>query len=249
MIIIPSIDLKNGRVVRLSQGRPLKEVIYPYDPVEAAMMWEEKGAERLHVVDLDGAFAGEPKNLELVKRIATRVRIPIQFGGGLRKMRTIERVIGYGVRWVILGTALLRYPHLVKDAVMEFEERIIIGIDAKEGKVCVRGWEEETSIEPLVLARDMERLGVGCIIYTDILRDGMMSGPNFDGVSRIVEALQVKVIASGGISSIEDIKRLKLLEEKGLFGVIIGKALYEGTIDLAEAIRIGRGEGDERDQV
>lgn len=244
MLIIPSIDLKEGEVVRLSQGRPIDKKVYSHDPVGVAMMWEDKGVERLHVVDLDGALTGRPRNHEIIKEMVKRVKVPIQLGGGLRDMETIKEVLDWGVGWVVLGTATILDPRLLNEAVRKFGERIVVGVDAREGRVCVKGWVEKTSITPVELAMDMEREGVGCIIYTDILRDGMMEGPNLDGVSNILDKVKIRVIASGGISSIGDIRRLKALEERGLFGLIIGRALYEGRIDILEAIKIGRGDID-----
>lgn len=246
MLIIPAIDLKNGKVVRLRQGKAEDETIYSNSPEDVARFWQEKGAKRLHVVDLDGAFEGKPKNLEAVNAIIGAVNIPIELGGGIRTLRDIEEILNLGVEWVILGTSVILNPDLVKAAILKFQERILVGIDAQDGKVSIKGWQNQTQILAKNLVRDVERMGVRGIIYTDILHDGMMKGPNFEGITELVEATGLELIASGGISFMEDIKRLIRLKRENLIGIIIGKALYEGEIGLEEAIKIqGEGSRDE----
>ena len=236
MLIIPAIDLKNGKVVRLRQGRPEDEVIYSSAPEDMARLWQEKGAKRLHLVDLDGAFEGRPKNLEAVRAILAAVNIPIELGGGIRTIGEIEKILDLGVRWVILGTSVIQNPDLTKQALAKFPERILVGIDARKGWVSIKGWQDETNILVKDLVRDLEAMGATGIIYTDILRDGMMVGPNFEGITELIKDTNLGIIASGGISSLKDLKRLEGLKDDGLTGAIIGKALYEGKIDLEKTI-------------
>ncbi|GAB4543753.1 MAG: 1-(5-phosphoribosyl)-5-[(5-phosphoribosylamino) methylideneamino]imidazole-4-carboxamide isomerase [Thermodesulfovibrionia bacterium] len=238
MIIIPAIDIKDGRCVRLLQGRPDAVTEYSDNPVEVAQRWQSLGARLIHVVDLDGAFSGNQKNLEVIKEIRKAVTVDIELGGGIRDMGRIEMLLGIGINRVILGTVAIESPELLKEACRRFPQRIITAIDAKDGLVAVKGWVELTSIKAKELALKMEDYGVWGIIYTDISRDGMLTGPNIEATRQMVESLRIPVIASGGVSSIDDIKRLK--EIKGLYGVITGKALYSGAIDLREAIEIGR---------
>ena len=238
MLILPAIDLIEGRCVRLRQGKLSSERVYSKEPVAVAELWELKGAERLHIIDLDGAFEGKPQNLKVVKRIAKSIKIPIQFGGGVRNLRTIKEVLDCGVEYVILGTSAISKPEFVKKAVKKFGKRIIVGIDASNLKVRVRGWEKKTRKTAPVLAKEMERLGVENIIFTDIKRDGTLRGPNISQIKKMLKAVNTPLVVSGGISSLEDIRKLKPLEKKGLSGVIIGKALYAGNVDLEEAIKI-----------
>lgn len=236
MFIIPAIDLKDGQCVRLQQGRKEAVTVYSKDPVGIARKWELQGAKVLHVVDLDGAFSGSQKNFPLIAEIRKNVKMVIEVGGGIRNISTIDRLVSAGINRVILGTAVIEDTALVLEACNRFPGRIIIGIDAKEGKVAVKGWEEVSSVGALELAQRIENIGVGGIIYTDIARDGMLTGPNTAALEDMVNAVRIPVIASGGISSIEDIG--KLLTIKKLWGAITGKALYEGTLDLKEAIRL-----------
>lgn len=239
MLIIPAIDLIEGRCVRLRQGKLSSERVYSREPVAVAELWELKGAKKLHIVDLDGAFEGEPQNLKIVKRIAKSVKIPIQFGGGVRSLKTIREVLDCGVEYVILGTTAISKPEFVKRAIKRFGKRIMVSIDASNLKVRVRGWEKKTRKTAPILAKEMAKLGIKSIIFTDIKRDGTLKGPNISQIKKMLKAIDIPLIVSGGISSLEDIKRLKLLEKKGLFGVIMGKALYTGRIDLEKAIEIG----------
>jgi phosphoribosylformimino-5-aminoimidazole carboxamide ribotide isomerase len=238
MLIIPAIDLKDGRCVRLLQGRADAVTVYSDRPEDVAKRWQELGAKVIHVVDLDGAFSGTQKNIEGIKSIRRAVSVDIELGGGIRDMERIEMLLGLGINRVILGTVAIERPELVKEASRRFPCRIIVGIDAKDGLVAVKGWVEVTSVKAKELALKMEEYGAWGIIYTDISRDGMLTGPNIEAIREMVEAVNIPVIASGGVSSIDDIKRLK--EIKGLWGVITGKALYTGAIDLKEAIEIGR---------
>ena len=239
MLLIPAVDLKDGKCVRLVQGRADRAKIYSSDPARVARRWQDEGARYLHVVDLDGAFSGETKNLPALKRILEAVTIPIEFGGGVRSLGIIAKLLSLGVDRVILGTATIENKGLVKKAVQRFgPERIVAGIDAKGGKVAVRGWEKKTAVPALNLARKMRTLGVRRVIYTDIARDGMLSGPNLPGLKKMARGSGLKVIASGGISSFKDISRVARLEPLGVEGMIIGKALYEGKFTLREALRI-----------
>lgn len=236
MLIIPAIDLRKGKVVRLCQGRRDAETVYSSAPEDAARLWEEKGARCLHIVDLDGAFEGRPKNLTAVREILRCVNIPIELGGGIRTLEEIEMLLNLGVQWVILGTSLILNPKLVKEALKRFPDRILVSLDARQGRVLIKGWQDKTVIPVKDLAQDLEKIGITRIIYTDITRDGMMVGPNLGGIKKILSSTNLEIIASGGISSLMDLKRLKRLAPKGLRGVIIGRALYEGRIDLEEAI-------------
>jgi phosphoribosylformimino-5-aminoimidazole carboxamide ribotide isomerase len=242
MLIIPAIDLIEGRCVRLREGRLFSEEVYSKEPVAVAELWELKGAMRLHIVDLDGAFEGRPQNLKVVKRIAKGIKIPIQFGGGVRNLKTIKEVLNCGVEYVILGTSTISKPEFVKKAIKRFGKRIMVSIDASNLKVRVRGWEGKTRKTAPTLAKEMERLGVRNIIFTDIKRDGTLKGPNISQIKKMLKTIDIPLVISGGISSLEDIKKLKPLEKKGLSGIIIGKALYTGRIDLKEAITIGESE-------
>lgn len=238
MLIIPAIDLIEGRCVRLREGKLSSERVYSKEPVAVAELWELKGAKRLHIVDLDGAFEGKPQNLEVVKRIAKGVKIPIQFGGGVRNLRTIKEVLDCGVEYVILGTSAISKPEFVKKAIKRFGKRIMVSIDASNLKVRVRGWEEKTRKTAPILAKEMERLGVKNIIFSDIKRDGTLRGPNISQIKKMLKVVNTPLIVSGGISSLEEIKKLRPLEKKGLSGVIVGKALYTGRIDLEKALKI-----------
>jgi len=240
MIIIPAVDLKDGRCVRLSQGRMDQESVYSEDPVQMAKHWESKGAERLHVVDLNGAVTGTPVHQLLIKEIANSIRIPVEVGGGIRNLETIESYLHSGVKWAILGTAALHSPHLVEEACQRFPGRVILGIDARGGKVAIQGWNEVVSLEAIDLAKQFEGRGLSAIIFTDIERDGMSTGLNSEMTGALARAISIPVIASGGVSRIEDIERLRSFESDGVIGVIVGRALYTGRVDLEEAIRISK---------
>ena len=238
MIIIPAIDLKEGRCVRLRQGRMDQETIYSGNPVEMAMHWQSKGAKRLHVVDLNGAMEGRPFHLSLIKEMIRSVSIPVEVGGGIRDLKTVEDYIQFGAQWVILGTAALKNRNLLLEACRQFPGKVILGIDAKEGKVAVEGWKEEASIEAIELVKEFEGFGLSAIIFTDIERDGMSTGLNLESTRNLSRSTSIPVIASGGVSQIEDIVKLMELESDGIIGVITGRALYAGSLDLEEAIQI-----------
>ncbi len=238
MLIIPAIDLRNGKCVRLSQGRAEAETVYSVDPVAMAIRWQSEGAKLLHLVDLDGAFSGSPKNLPVIQEIIRAIEIPTELGGGIRDIERIEQMLEIGVWRTILGTAALKNPALVKDACAKFGERIAVGIDAKDGMVATRGWLDVSAKSAVLFAKEMEERGVKTIIYTDIKRDGMLTGPNVEFTGQLAEAVNVDVIASGGVSSLEDIKKLKSLEPLGVVGAITGRAIYTGNLDLKEAISL-----------
>jgi phosphoribosylformimino-5-aminoimidazole carboxamide ribotide isomerase len=240
MIVIPAIDLKEGKCVRLEQGLMEKDTVFCDNPAEQAQEWERQGGELLHIVDLDGAFAGRPANKEAIEAIVKAIRIPTQLGGGVRDIETIRAYIDLGLSRVILGTAAQRNPKLVEEACRLFPGQIVVGIDAKNGLVAVQGWAEVTDVLAVDLARLFEGYGVTAIIYTDISRDGMMQGPNIDATLALAEAISIPVIASGGVSSLKDIENLMAIESSGVTGVITGKAIYTGAIKLAEAIALTR---------
>ena len=238
MIVIPAIDLKEGRCVRLEQGLMDKDTVFCDNPAEQAREWERQGGELLHIVDLDGAFAGKPANKSAIEAIVKAVRIPTQLGGGIRDIETIKAYLDLGLSRVILGTAAQRNPKLVEEACKLFPGRIVVGIDAKNGLVAVQGWAEMTDVYAVDLARLFEGYGVTAIIYTDISRDGMMQGPNVEATRALAEAISIPVIASGGVSSLKDIENLMAVESAGVTGVITGKAIYTGAIKLAEAVTL-----------
>ena len=238
MIVIPAIDLKEGNCVRLEQGEMNRNTVFSDNPAEQALKWQEAGAELLHLVDLDGAFAGEPKNKAAIEAIIKAIAIPAQLGGGIRDIATIEAYLTLGLSRVIIGTAAQRNPGLVVEACRRFPGRIVVGIDAKNGMVAVQGWAELTDITAVDLARKFEDCGVSAIIYTDISRDGMMGGPNIKATKALAEAISIPVIASGGVSSLKDIENLMTIEQSGVTGAITGKAIYTGAINLAEAIAL-----------
>lgn len=236
MLLIPAIDLKGGQCVRLVQGKADRAKVYSSDPGEVARRWQDEGARFLHVVDLDGAFSGEAKNLPALKRILEAVTIPIEFGGGVRSLGIIAKLLTLSVGRVILGTAAIENKGLVQKAIQRFgSERIVVGIDAQGGKVAVRGWKKKTAVTALSLAKRMKAKGVRRVIYTDIARDGMLSGPNLPALKEMAKESGLTVIASGGISTLKDIQKVAAL---GVEGMIIGKALYEGKFTLREAMRL-----------
>lgn len=238
MIVIPAIDLKGGNCVRLEQGEMHRDTVFSDNPAEQALKWQDAGAELLHLVDLDGAFAGEPRNKGAIEAIIKALRIPAQLGGGIRDIATIEAYLSLGLSRVIIGTAAQRNPELVVEACKKFPGRIVVGIDAKNGMVAVQGWAELTGITAVDLARKFEDCGVSAIIYTDISRDGMMGGPNLEATKSLAEAISIPVIASGGVSSLKDIENLMAIEQSGISGAITGKAIYTGAINLGEAIAL-----------
>ena len=236
MILIPAIDLKQGQCVRLKQGRMEESTVFSDDPVAMAGQWIEHGAKRLHIVDLDGAFQGEPVNADVIENIsAAYPDLPIQIGGGIRTIETVEAYLAAGVQYVIIGTQAVKKPEFVTELCVEFPGHVIVGIDAKNGMVAVQGWAESSDHSAEHLAQKFEDQGVSAIVYTDISRDGMMQGVNVEATRLLAESVSIPVIASGGVTNIEDIKKLNKIKSSGIEGVIIGRALYEGTIDLTEA--------------
>ena len=238
MLIYPAIDLKDGCVVRYVQGK-LDKKVYSRDPVKTAKHWIKQGAKVLHVVDLDGAFTGEQKNLRLVKEITKEVSVPLQFGGGVRRLEIIRDLHKAGVWRVVLGTKAVEDKAFLTKALKEFKDRIIVSIDAKAGSVLTKGWQSASKYKDLSdFALELKDMGFSEIIYTDTLKDGTLSGPNIKGIKSLLKQAGLKIIASGGISVLEDICKLKELEKSGLSGVIIGKALYEGRFTLKEALKV-----------
>ena len=240
MLILPAIDLRGGNCVRLVKGDFKQETIYSEHPEEIALRWEEGGAEFLHVVDLDGALAGEPQNMDAIKRILQAVTIPVEVGGGIRSMESIDRLLSIGVSRVILGSVAVHKEELVQEACSAYGNRIVVGIDAKKGIVATDGWEKSGGISAVELAKRLGAFGLETIIYTDISRDGTLSGVNVTETAHLARASGIKVIASGGVKSISDIEGLKKRECDGIIGVIVGKSIYEGTLSLTEAIAASR---------
>ncbi|HKM18159.1 MAG: 1-(5-phosphoribosyl)-5-[(5-phosphoribosylamino)methylideneamino]imidazole-4-carboxamide isomerase [Firmicutes bacterium] len=239
MLIIPAIDLIDGKCVRLQQGDYGKKTVYSSNPAEVAREFAQAGAELLHIVDLDGARAGHPQNLEVVKEIVRTVPIAIELGGGLRDLAAVEAAFAAGAARVVLGTAVLSEPDWFLEATARYSDRVVVGIDARDGKVAVHGWQTATDIPALDLALRMKELGINEIIYTDIARDGMLNGPNLDALKQLGRA-QIKIVASGGVASLDDIRNLCRLAAYGVYAAIVGKALYTKQIELAEAIRVAR---------
>ncbi|MBA3061529.1 MAG: 1-(5-phosphoribosyl)-5-[(5-phosphoribosylamino)methylideneamino]imidazole-4-carboxamide isomerase [Atribacteria sp.] len=238
MLIIPAIDIKEGRCVRLREGRFEDVEIFSDDPILMAVKWVNKGAKMLHVVDLDGARYGRLTNIPILKQIIGEVDIPVQVGGGIRNYRDVKNLIDLGASRVILGTILWKDKALAKKLFEDFSEKIIAGIDARDGYVAIEGWQNITPVDALDFAGKMEKLGAQRIIYTDIKRDGTLKGPNISNIEKMVKNVNIPLICSGGIASLDDIKKLKRFETKGLEGVILGKALYKGTILLEEALKL-----------
>jgi len=237
MLLIPAIDLKDGHCVRLIQGDMDQSTVFSEDPADMALQWVNKGARRLHLVDLNGAFAGKPQNFSAIRSILKAVGddIPVQLGGGIRDLDTIEKYIDGGVRYVIIGTAAVKNPGFLQDACSAFGGHIIVGLDAKDGKVATDGWSKLTGHEVVDLAKKFEDYGVESIIYTDIGRDGMLSGINIDATVKLAQALSIPVIASGGLSNMQDIEGLCGVEDEGIEGVICGRAIYSGDLDFEKA--------------
>lgn len=242
MLIIPAIDLKGGQCVRLYQGDMAQATVYSDDPVETALRWQQEGAQRLHVVDLDGAISGTGVNTSTIERICKTLTIPVQVGGGIRNVHTLEHLFSLGVSRAILGTLAQRNPEIVAEACKQFPGQITVGIDARNGKVAVQGWTEATDLDAIQLAARCQDCGVSEIVYTDISRDGTEQGVNREATGALAQAVSVPVIASGGVANATDIEQLLPLEAHGVMGVIIGRALYTGRVKLDAAIRIGSGQ-------
>jgi len=241
VIIIPAVDIRQGKCVRLLQGRKDAETIFSDDPAAMALRWAEIGAGLIHVIDLDGAFSQRPKNLQAIIKIIETIDVPIQVGGGIRDMKVVREYMALGVGKVIIGTEAIRNPDLVKQASRDFPGRVVVAIDARNGKVAIEGWTETTPVSAIDLAKKFEDCGVCAINFTDIHRDGMRTGPNIDQTHRLAEAVTVPVVASGGVSTLKDIENLLPLEIVGVTGVITGKALYSGSLDLKAAIALTEG--------
>jgi phosphoribosylformimino-5-aminoimidazole carboxamide ribotide isomerase len=236
MIVIPAIDLKDGKCVRLLQGKKEEVTVYSDDPPSMAKHWQELGGELLHVVDLDGAFTGEQHNFGKIKAIREAIDIPIEVGGGIRDVDRIEKLIDLGVDRTIIGTSAAKNPEMVREACKKFPGKVLVGIDAKDGKVAIKGWVEVTELDAIEFAKQMQDAGAAGIIYTDISRDGMLTGPNIEAMATMVKSVEIPVIASGGVSRLDDINSLKQINN--LWGVITGKALYSGAMKLEEAIAL-----------
>jgi len=237
MLLIPAIDLKDGQCVRLKQGLMEEATVFSDDPVEVAAHWRDQGARRLHLVDLNGAFAGKPKNLSVIRAILDEVGsdMPVQLGGGIRDLDTIDKYLDMGLQYVIIGTAAVKTPGFLRDACDAFPDRVIVGLDAKDGMVAIDGWAKVTNHNVIDLARRFEDYGVVSVIYTDIGRDGMMNGVNIEATVKLAQALRVPVIASGGLTDLEDVRRLAAVENEGIEGAITGRAIYEGSLQFASA--------------
>ncbi len=239
MIVIPAIDLKDGQCVRLRQGRMDDETVFGDNPVEVAGRWVEAGARRLHMVDLNGAFAGKPVNAAAIKAVAEAYPdLPIQVGGGIRDEETVQAYLDAGVQYVIIGTRAVSAPHFVNDLCVEFPGHIIVGLDAKDGKVAIDGWSKLSHHSVIDMAQRFEHDGVEAIVFTDIGRDGMMTGVNLESTVELAQAIHIPVIASGGITNLDDIRALCSVTDEGIMGAITGRALYEGSLDLAEAQKL-----------
>jgi len=240
VILFPAIDLKEGLAVRLEQGDMARATVFNRDPAEQARLFAAQGFAYLHLVDLDGAFAGRPMNAAAVERILATVKIPVQLGGGIRDRATIEAWLGKGVTRVIIGTAAVRDPALVKQAASAFPGRVVVGLDARDGRVAVEGWAATSELSALELARRFEDAGVAAIVYTDVARDGMLKGLNLDSTIALAEAVSIPVVASGGLASIDDVRALLTPRAQKLAGAIVGRALYDGRLDAAEALKLIR---------
>jgi len=246
MILFPAIDLKNGEAVRLQQGDMARATLFNRDPAAQAKAFEQQGFEYLHIVDLDGAFAGKPMNAAAVERILAALKIPVQLGGGIRDRATVEAWLGKGVARVIIGTAAVRNASLVKEAARAYAGRVAVGLDARDGKVAVEGWAETSQLSALDVARRFEDAGVAAIIYTDVSRDGMLQGLNLDATIALADAVSIPVIASGGLASIEDVHALLAPRARKLEGAIAGRALYDGRLDAVSALKLISAKGGHR---
>ncbi len=239
MLLIPAIDLKGGRCVRLRQGRMDDETVYSDDPLAVAQRWVDAGTRRLHVVDLDGAASGRPENAEIIRSITERFPdVPVQVGGGIRDDDTIQSYLDDGVTYIIIGTKAVNAPHFVADVCAEFPGRIFIGLDARNGKVATDGWSKLSDHDVVDLAQQFERDGAECIVYTDIERDGMLTGANVEATVQLAQSIKIPVIASGGIHTIDDVRALSEVADEGIIGAITGRAIYEGSLDFQEGQRL-----------
>ncbi len=239
MLLIPAIDLQNNKCVRLKQGRFGDTTVFSEDPVSVAAKWRELGAKRLHIIDLDGAKKGEPQHYRMVEQIAKQTQgLPIQVGGGIRTMDAIQQYLDCGAQYVILGTSAASQPHFVKEACLEFQGHIIIGLDVKDGKVATDGWSKLSQHDPTDLMQHFETDGISAVLHTDIKRDGMLCGPNFQSSAALAGELRVPMIIAGGFATLDDIRRLCEIEEERLQAAVLGRALYEGTIDFSEALKL-----------
>jgi phosphoribosylformimino-5-aminoimidazole carboxamide ribotide isomerase len=241
MIVIPAIDLSEGQVVRLERGDMDRRTVYSDDPPAMARKWEEQGAGRMHVVDLDGAINGQPTNLEALREICEAIEIPVDMGGGLRTLDDIQTVLDLGVRWVLLGTSALTTPEVLRDALARFGDAVCVSVDARDGRVAIEGWVETSDISALEFAQQVEAMGVREIVHTDISRDGMLTGPNLPALREIAQNTDLRIIAAGGVKSLDDIRALKQLEPLGVVGAISGRAIYTGDLPLREAVQIAGG--------
>ena len=232
MIIIPAVDIKGGKCVRLLQGRMDAETVFGEDPVAIARKWESAGASLIHVVDLDGAIQKSPQNLASIRKIVEQVKVPIQVGGGIRNEDTVQMYMDLGVSRAVIGTEAIRNPALIQRLCNRYPGQIVVAIDARNGRVAIEGWTETTGVEAVTLAKQFEDVGVAAINFTDIHRDGMQTGPNIEETRRLAEAVCIPVVASGGVSALEDIKNIFPLKSSGVTGIIVGKALYSGSLDL-----------------
>ncbi len=243
MLIIPAIDIKDGKCVRLQQGEMQSATVFSDRPGQTATKWKDFGAQRLHVVDLNGAFAGKPKNAAAIKEIVAAMGdIPIQLGGGIRDLETIERYLDDGITYIVIGTAAVKSPGFLHEACDAFPGHIIVALDAKDGKVATDGWSKLTGHDVIDLARRFQDYGVEAVLYTDIGRDGMLTGVNIDATVKLAKELTIPVIASGGLSNLDDIKRLQAVEDEGIMGVIAGRSIYEGTLDFKQALELTAGQ-------
>ncbi len=240
MIIYPAVDILNGKCARLHQGNFSDFKIYYEDPLDAAFHWQEEGAEYLHLVDLNGALTGSMQNSEQIKRIVDKLNIPIQLGGGIRDIVTLETVFDLGIARAVLGTSIIIHPEFAAEATQKYKGKIAAAIDARKGQVAIAGWKEKTEHEAVDIIKELETMGVERVIYTDILSDGTQTGINFEAINEIANQISLPLIASGGVSSLDDINKLKEVEDIGVEGVIVGTALYEGSFTLGEAIELGR---------
>jgi len=237
MLLIPAIDVKNGQCVRLRQGKMDDVTVFSPDPVAVAKRWADEGAQRLHVVDLDGAIKGQPINIKIVEKIVGAVKVPVQVGGGIRDEETVQRLLNAGVQYVIVGTKAVSAPHFLHDLCLEYPRHVIVSIDAKDGRVALNGWAKVTGHDAIETAQHCERDGAEAIVYTDIAKDGMMNGFNVEATRNLAKSVKTPVYASGGISSAKDLAALKEIEGDGVAGAIIGRALYEGTLTVKDALK------------
>ncbi|MBF0225083.1 MAG: 1-(5-phosphoribosyl)-5-[(5-phosphoribosylamino)methylideneamino]imidazole-4-carboxamide isomerase [Desulfobacterales bacterium] len=238
MLVIPAVDIKDGKCVRLLQGRMDSETVFSNEPSDMAIKWASYGAEIIHVVDLDGSVQKKPKNLASIEKIIKSVTVDVHVGGGIRNLDTIEMFLSIGVKRIVIGTEAVKNPSLVKEACKKFEGRIIVGIDAKNGLAAIEGWTHNTDVSAIELAKQFEGFGVWAINFTDIKRDGMKTGPNIEETKHLAESVSIPIVASGGVSTIDDIKNILEIEKYGVIGVITGRAIYDGTLNLDEAVKL-----------